>query len=144
MKKFRKRSRWRRFAKKLVSLFSCIRPGARFSKVTKTFRARKAIRKTTTYSFCKAGLLICCKGNKNKNNWKVSWLETPWFWRYKENYVTWNTPEKFRDFREAGPWLQVGYSIEVAVMVTFRFRLLVWKETLWKIIIFRRENPHKT
>ena len=26
----------------------------------------------------------------------------PLFWRYKENYVTWNAPEKFRDFRETG------------------------------------------
>ena len=54
-------------------------PGARFSKVPKTFQARKAIRKTTTYLFCKAGLLICCKGNTNKNNCKVSCLETPSF-----------------------------------------------------------------
>ena len=77
--------------------------GARFSKVPRTFRARKAIRKTTTCLFCKAGLLICCKGNKNKNNCKVSFLETPSFWRYKENYDTRNTPEKFRHFRETGP-----------------------------------------
>ena len=79
-------------------------PGARFSKVPRTFRARKAIRKTMTYLFRKAGLLVYCKGNKNKNNCKVSCLETPSFWRYKENYVTRNTPEKFRDFRETGPW----------------------------------------
>ena len=79
-------------------------PGARFSKVPRTFRARKAIRKTTTRLFCKAGLFICCKGNKNKSNCKVSCLETPSFLRYKENYVTRNTPEKFRDFRETGPW----------------------------------------
>ena len=72
------------------------------------FRVRKAVRKTTTYLFCKAGLLICCKGNKNKNNCKVSCLETPSFWRYKENYVTRNTPEKFRDFRETGPWTPYG------------------------------------
>ena len=39
-------------------------PGARFSKVPKTFRARKAIRKTATCLFCKAGLIICCKGIK--------------------------------------------------------------------------------
>jgi len=77
--------------------------GARFSKVPRTFGARKAIRKTTTCLFCKAGLLIRCKGNRNKNNCKVSCLETPSFWRYKENYVTRNTPEKFRDFRETGP-----------------------------------------
>ena len=37
-------------------------PGARFSKVPKTFRARKAISKTATRLFCKASLLICRKG----------------------------------------------------------------------------------
>ena len=36
--------------------------GARFTKVPKTFRARKVIRKTPTRLFCKAGLFICCKG----------------------------------------------------------------------------------
>ena len=81
-------------------------PGARFSKVPRTFRARKAIRKTATCLFCKAGLFICCRGNKNKYNCKVSCLKTPSFWRYKENYVTRFTPEKFRDFRETGPWLE--------------------------------------
>ena len=84
----------------------CKRPWARFSKVPKTFRARKAICKTTTCLFCKAGLFIRCKGNKNQNNRKVSCLETPSFWRYKENYGTRNTPEKFRDFRETGPMSQ--------------------------------------
>ena len=39
--------------------------GARFSKVMKTLRARKVIRKTPTRSFCEAGLSTCCKGNKN-------------------------------------------------------------------------------
>ena len=80
-----------------VSLLPCPRPSrfavayspvARFSKVPRTFRARKAIRKTTTCLFCKASLFICCKGNKNKNNCKVSCLKTPSFRRYKENYVT--------------------------------------------------------
>ena len=46
-------------------IFSPSGAGARFSKVPRTFRARKAIRKTTTCFFCKAGLFICCKGNKN-------------------------------------------------------------------------------
>ena len=78
-------------------------PGACFSKVPRAFWARKAIRQTPAFLFCKAGLLICCKGNKSKNNCKVSCLETPSFWRYKENYVTRNAPEKFRDFRETGP-----------------------------------------
>ena len=40
-------------------------PCVRFSKDPKTLRARKAIRKTPTHLFCKAGLFICCKGNKN-------------------------------------------------------------------------------
>ena len=78
-------------------------PGARFLKVPKAFRARKAISKTLPRLFCEASLFMCCKGNKNLNNCKVSCLETPLFWRYKENYVTRNTPEKFRDFRETGP-----------------------------------------
>ena len=85
-------------------------PGARFSKVPRTFRARKAIRKITTCLFCKADLFTCCKGNKNKNNGKVSCLETPSFWRYKESYVTRNTPEKFRDFRETGSRIKMSHS----------------------------------
>ena len=40
-------------------------PGARFSKVPKTFRARRAIRESLTCLFCKARLFISCKGNKN-------------------------------------------------------------------------------
>ena len=28
------------------------------------------------------------------------------FWKYKENYVTRNVPEKFRDFLETGPTSQ--------------------------------------
>ena len=78
--------------------------GARFSKVPRTFRVRKAIPKTPTSLFCKAVFFfICCKGNKNKDNCKVSCLETPSFWRYKEYYVTRNAPEKFRYFRGTGP-----------------------------------------
>mgnify|MGYP007094288834 CR=1 FL=1 len=56
--------------------FAGMIPRARFSKVPRTFRTRKVIRKTTTCLFCKVGLLICCKENKNKNNCKVSCLET--------------------------------------------------------------------
>ena len=65
------------------------------------FSGPKAIRKTPTRLLCKAGLFICCKGNKN--NCKVSCLETPSLWRYKENYVNQNAPEKFRDFWETSP-----------------------------------------
>ena len=59
--------------------------GPVFRKSRELLRARKAFRKTTSCLFCKAGLLICCKGNENKNNCKVSCLETPSFLRYKEN-----------------------------------------------------------
>ena len=45
--------------------FQQLGPGARFSKDPKTLRARKAIRKIPTRLFHKAGLSICCKGNKN-------------------------------------------------------------------------------
>ena len=41
-----------------------VRTGACFSKVPNAFRARKAIRKTPTRLFGKAGLFIYCKGNK--------------------------------------------------------------------------------
>jgi len=78
-------------------------PRAHFSKVPKTFRAQKASRKTPTHLFCKAGLFVCCKGNKHWNNCKFPCLETPSFWRYKENYVSRNSPKKFRDFLETGP-----------------------------------------
>ena len=53
------------FQSSLLSLILFYSPGARFSKVPKTFWARKAIPKTATRLFCKAGLFICCKGNKN-------------------------------------------------------------------------------
>ena len=46
---------------------------------------------------------------KNKNNGKVSCLETPSLRRYKENYLTRNTPEKFRDFRETDPRVRVPF-----------------------------------
>ena len=39
--------------------------GDRFSKVPKAFQAWKAIRRTPTRKFWKAGLFIWCKGNKN-------------------------------------------------------------------------------
>ena len=101
-----------------------LKPGARFSKVPRTFRARKAIRKTATSLFCKAGLFICCRGNKNKYNCKVSCLKTPSFWRYKENYVTRFTPEKFRDFRETGPRLERGTE---AIILTLTLLFQSWE-----------------
>ena len=76
---------------------------ALFLKSPENFSGRKSYHWSTTCLFCKAVLFISCKGNKNKNNWKVSCLKTPSFWRYRENYVTQNTPEKFWDFWETGP-----------------------------------------
>ena len=79
-----------------------IKPEDRFSKVPKTSRARKYIRNSPTRLFCEAGLFTYWKGNKNYYNYKVSRLQTPSFWRYKENYVTRNSPEKFREFWATG------------------------------------------
>ena len=61
--------------------------------------------------------------SKSKNNCKVSCLETPSFWRYKENYVTRNTPEKFRDFRETGP------RIDSQEILHFFCAILMWYYT---------------
>ena len=72
-------------------------------KSLKTFRTWKAIHRTPTHLFCEAGLLICCKGNKNLNNCKVSCFETPLFWRYKECYVTRNHPITFGTFGKLAP-----------------------------------------
>ena len=105
-----------------------LNPGARFSKVPRTFRARKAICKNTTCLFCEAGLFICCKRNKNKNNCKVSCLETPLFWRYKENYVARNTPEKFRDLRETGPRLNTFAFVDVFQWIIRRCFLFIKRE----------------
>ena len=74
-------------------------PGGRFSKVPRTFRTRKAIRKTTICLFCKAGLLICCKGNKIKITAKFHASRLLRF----EDTKRIMSPEKFRDFRETGP-----------------------------------------
>ena len=78
-------------------------PGARFSKVPITFGPEKSIVKVRPACSVKLVFSYVVKGIKIKNKCKVSCLETPSFWRYKENYVTRNTPEKFRDFRETGP-----------------------------------------
>ena len=72
--------------------------GALFSKVPKTFRARKAIRKTPARLFCKAGLYIyVVKGIKIEITAKFrGWRRL----RFEDTKR--NAPEKFRDFRETG------------------------------------------
>ena len=48
-------------------------------------------------------MVVCCKGINNQNDCKVSCLETPSFWRYKENCVTPKFACKVLNFRETGP-----------------------------------------
>ena len=48
-----------------------LRPGARFMKVPKTIRTRKAICEIAKRLFQKADLLTCFQGNKKKNNCEV-------------------------------------------------------------------------
>ena len=90
------------------SFSNCITLGPLFLKVPKTFRTRKAICRTPTCLsckaptrlFCKAGLFICVKGIEINNKFIiVSCLETPSFWRYKENYGTRNAPKVSRLWR---------------------------------------------
>ena len=79
------------------------RPGARFSKVPITFRARQAICETGNRLFGKADLKTCFKGNKKKNYCEVWQLKSSPLLRYKGNCDTRKWPVNFRDFRETGP-----------------------------------------
>ena len=70
----------------------------------------------------------CCKGNKNKNNCKVSCLETPLFWRYKKNnnyYVTWNAPKKVLGLSRNRP---INYSFITFTVLISRF---LWLTNNW-------------
>ena len=78
-------------------------PEAGFSKVPKTFRARKAICGTANPSFWKADLLTCFQGNKKLNDCEVWRLKSSPFLRYTENCDTRKWSVKFRDVRETGP-----------------------------------------
>ena len=54
-------------------------PGGPFLESPEGFSGPKSHSQTPTRLFCEADLFICCKGNKNLNNCKVSCLETPLF-----------------------------------------------------------------
>ena len=84
--------------------FEQLGPGATFSKVPRTFRARKASFQTVIRLFWKADLLTCFLRKKSQEDCEVWWLRTSAWRRYKGNCGTRNT-EKFRDFRETGLWL---------------------------------------
>ena len=83
-------------------------PGARFSKVPITFRARKAICKTANRLFWKVDLLTCFQGKKKKNDFEVWQHKSSPFLRYKENCDTRKWPVKSRNFRETGPSSQLS------------------------------------
>ena len=100
-------------------------PRARFSKVPKTFRFRKAIRKTPTRLFCKAGLFICCEGDKNHNNCKVSCLRRDAFFLKKRQL----SPEmRPKDFRETGS--RKRYEIQSSDRVFFHLAVF-WCSLQW-------------
>ena len=98
--------------------------------------------KTASRLFCEAGLFICCKGNKNlTNHCIVSFLETPLFCRYKENYVTPKAPENFRDFREtAGRTINIATcptsclrSVKLVCLVSSRSDPILYRSQ-WQIV----------
>ena len=91
------------FGNDMWSLRPLTKPGARFSKVPKTFRARKAICEIANRLFWKADLLTCFKGNKKKNNFEVWWIKCFPFLSYKGMCDTRKWPVKFRDFWETAP-----------------------------------------
>ena len=63
----------------VLSMATKIRARGPFLESPENFSGPKTIRKTATCLFCKAGLFICCRGDKNKNDCKVSCLKTPSF-----------------------------------------------------------------
>ena len=87
-----------------VEIFlSLIDKGSVSRKSRKRFGPEKTF--ITLRSAYSVKLVFSCvvKRNINYYNYKVSCLEAPSFWRYKDNHVTRNVPEKFRDFWETGP-----------------------------------------
>ena len=82
------------------------KPGARFSKVPRTFRVRKASCQTAIRLFWKADLFTCFNYKKNQGDCEVWRPRTSALRRYKRNCGTRNRPEKFRDFWETGPWTE--------------------------------------
>ena len=78
--------------KHAVSLLSAVgtrlEPGNSFSKVPKTFRARKAICEIVNRLFWKTDPLTCFQGNKNKNNCEVWRIKCSPFLSYKGNCDT--------------------------------------------------------
>ena len=91
-------------AKTLICLYANTSFGRVSQKSRKRFEPEKTFVTLRPAFSVKLGFSYVVKGINNHYNCKVSCPETPWFWRYKENYVTRNAPEKFRDFCETDPW----------------------------------------
>ena len=75
--------------------------GAVSRKCRKLFGPEKPFLKLRPAYSVKLVFWYIVKGTKIKITTK-----SPSFWRHKENYVTRNAPEMFRDFRETGPFLE--------------------------------------
>ena len=98
--------------------FLIMASGARFSKVPKTFPARKAICEIANRLFWKADLLTCFQGNKMKINCEVWQIKCSPFLSYKGNCDTRKWPVKFRDFRETAPWSEFSFVLTWLISIT--------------------------
>ena len=78
---------------------------ARFSKVPELFGHEKPFVKLRPAYSVKLVFSDVVKWKKNQNNCRISWLEMPSFWRYKENYLT---------RKGSGPW---DVSFQLAVLL---------------------------
>ena len=78
-------------------------PGICFTKVSKTFRYRKASCQIAICVFWKAALLTCFECKKNQEDCEIWWLRNTALLRCNGNCGTRNRPENFRDFWETGP-----------------------------------------
>ena len=87
------------------------KPGARFSTVPKTFRARKAIRKTPTRLSRKAGPFICCTGNKIKTTAKFRAFRRLRFEDTKRIMSPEMRPKSFGTFEKRAPDTRSHYSV---------------------------------
>ena len=86
------------------------RNGPCFSKISRTFRARKASCQTAIRLFWKADLWTCFYCKKNQEDCEVWWLRISALRIYKGSCGTRNRPEKFRDFCETVPWCDIRIS----------------------------------
>ena len=87
-------------------------PGARFSKVPKSFRTRKAVAKAQTSSVTELFSHIL---NVNKGSLHIRCFRRIHFtvFRYKWTKNGFTGPKSFRGFRETGPWSISFYKVTI-------------------------------